>query len=110
MDALSEPAKMFYTSGKSAALLHHHAICKLPMALPDNGRFGAIAGQKSFRQLKLTGSPQKGERFPSHPGSRHRARPVIETSCSACRAVETRRYRAARGGTVMADAPSCGHR
>ncbi len=53
MDALSEPAKMFDTSGKSAALLHHHAICKLPMALPDNGRFGAIAGQKSFRQLKL---------------------------------------------------------
>jgi len=37
MDALSTLRKHFDTSGKSAALLHHRAICKTPMALPDNG-------------------------------------------------------------------------
>jgi hypothetical protein len=46
MDALSDPAKTFDTSGKSPALFHHHAICKTPMALPGNGLFGAIAGKK----------------------------------------------------------------
>jgi hypothetical protein len=40
------PAKTFDTSGKSPALLYHHAICKTPMALPSNGRVGAIAGPK----------------------------------------------------------------
>jgi hypothetical protein len=53
MDALSDPAKTFDTSGKSAALLHHHAICKTPTALLNNGRFGAIAGKTSFQKLKL---------------------------------------------------------
>src|ERR1700682_4732684 len=53
MDALSDPAKTFDTSGKSAALFHHHAICKTPMALPNSGRFGAIAGKTSFQKLKL---------------------------------------------------------
>jgi hypothetical protein len=50
---LSDLAKTFDTSGKSAALFHHHAICKTPMTLPDNGRFGAIAGKTSFQKLKL---------------------------------------------------------
>jgi hypothetical protein len=45
MDALSDPAKHFDTSGKSGAPFHHRAICKTPMALPDNGLFGAIAGK-----------------------------------------------------------------
>src|SRR3984893_14798028 len=53
MDALSDPAKTFDTSGKSAALFHYHAICKTPMDLPNNGRFGAIAGETSFQKLKL---------------------------------------------------------
>src|SRR5207248_3200988 len=39
------PAKTFDTSGKSPALVHHHAIRKTLMAPPDNGRFGAIAGK-----------------------------------------------------------------
>jgi hypothetical protein len=34
MDALSDVAKTFDTSGKSEALIHHHAICKTAMALP----------------------------------------------------------------------------
>jgi hypothetical protein len=42
------PRKHFDTSGKSAALFHHHAICKTPTALPNNGLFGAIAGKKSL--------------------------------------------------------------
>src|ERR1700688_613878 len=47
MEALTDPPrKHFDTSGKSAALLHHRTICKTPMALPDNGLFGAIAGKK----------------------------------------------------------------
>jgi hypothetical protein len=29
--------KHFDTSGKSPALFHHHAICRTPMVLPDNG-------------------------------------------------------------------------
>jgi hypothetical protein len=45
MDALSTLRKHFDTSGKSGALFHHRAICKTPMALPDNGLFGAIAGK-----------------------------------------------------------------
>src|SRR5712664_1589949 len=53
MDALSDPAKTFDTSGKSEALYHHNAICKTPIALPNNGRFGAIAGKTSFQKLKL---------------------------------------------------------
>jgi hypothetical protein len=28
--------------------MHHPAICKTPMALPGNGLFGAIAGEKPF--------------------------------------------------------------
>jgi hypothetical protein len=47
------PRKHFDTSGKSAALFHHHAICKTPVALSNNGLFGAIAGKKSYRRLKL---------------------------------------------------------
>jgi hypothetical protein len=42
------PRKHFDASGKSAALFHHRAICKTPMALPDTGFFGAIAGKKSL--------------------------------------------------------------
>src|SRR5450755_1457331 len=49
----ANPTKTFDTSGKSATLFHHHAICKTPMTLPDNGRFGAIAGKTSFQKLKL---------------------------------------------------------
>jgi hypothetical protein len=45
MDALSDPAKHFDTSGKSGALFHHRAICKTPIALPNSERFGAIAGK-----------------------------------------------------------------
>src|ERR1700737_4167775 len=37
--------KHFDTSGKSPAQFYHHAICKMPMVLPDNGLFGAIAGK-----------------------------------------------------------------
>ena len=50
MDALSDPAKHFDTSGKSAALFHHRAICRTPMALPDNGLL-----QRDCRQKILTG-------------------------------------------------------
>src|SRR6266480_2571882 len=61
-------AKVFDTSGKSAALLHHHAIRKTPMglpnmalpnmglpdmALPDDGRFGAMTRKTPYRRLKL---------------------------------------------------------
>jgi hypothetical protein len=53
MDALGDPAKTFDTSGKSAALIHHHAICKTPKALSDNGRFGAIAGKKSLPTIEV---------------------------------------------------------
>jgi hypothetical protein len=53
MEALSDPAKTFDTSGKSAALIHHHAICKTPMALPDNGLFGAIAGKNSLPTIEV---------------------------------------------------------
>jgi len=60
MDALSTLRKHFDTSGKSAALFHHRAICKTPMALPDNGLFGAIAGKNPYPQLKLPRlSPQR---------------------------------------------------
>src|SRR5713226_955353 len=60
MDALSDPAKTFDTSGKSPALFKHRAICKTPMALPDNGLFGAIAGQKSLPTIRsCTGSPRR---------------------------------------------------
>jgi hypothetical protein len=45
MDALSTLRKHFDTSGKSGALFHYRAICKTPMALPDNGLFGATAGK-----------------------------------------------------------------
>src|SRR5882724_13019643 len=53
MDALSTLRKHFDTSGKSAALFHHRAICKTLMALPDNGLFGAIAGKKSLPPIKV---------------------------------------------------------
>jgi len=50
---LSAPRKKhFDTSGKSPALVHLRAICQTPTALPDNGRFGAIAGKKTLPQLK----------------------------------------------------------
>jgi hypothetical protein len=45
------PRKHFDTSGKSAALLHHRAICKTAHGAPYRA-LGAITGQKS-RQLKL---------------------------------------------------------
>jgi hypothetical protein len=47
------PRKHFDTSGKSAALFHHHAISKTPMALPNNGLFGAIAGKKSLPTIEV---------------------------------------------------------
>src|SRR5712691_9445999 len=66
MDALSTLRKHFDTSGKSAALFHHRAICKTPMALSDNGFFGAIAGKKSSPTIEVAsarrsciGSPQR---------------------------------------------------
>jgi hypothetical protein len=46
MDVLSETPTRFDTSGKSAALIHHLAICRTPVALPGNGLFGAIAGKR----------------------------------------------------------------
>jgi hypothetical protein len=52
MDASSDPEKTFDTSGKSPALIHHRAILKSPMALPD-GLFGAIAGQKSLPTIEV---------------------------------------------------------
>jgi len=61
MDALSAPRKHFDTSGKSPAPFHHRAICKTPMALPKNGRFGAIAVKKSLPTIEV-------------PPARHRAR------------------------------------
>jgi hypothetical protein len=47
------PRKHFDTSGKSAALFHRRAICKTPMALPDNGLFGVIAGKKSLPAIEV---------------------------------------------------------
>jgi hypothetical protein len=44
--------KHFDTSGKSPAQLHHHAIRKMPIALPGSRRFGAMTGQKS-RQIEV---------------------------------------------------------
>jgi len=35
------------------ALFHHRAICKTPVALPDNGLFGAIAGKKSLPTIEV---------------------------------------------------------
>jgi hypothetical protein len=52
MDALSDPAKTFDTSGKSPVPIHHPAILKSPMALPD-GLFGAIAGKKFLRTIEV---------------------------------------------------------
>jgi hypothetical protein len=60
MDALSAPAKTFDTSGKSGALVHHHAICKMPMALPD-GHFGAIADKKSLPAIEV--APARARRM-----------------------------------------------
>jgi len=53
IDAGAIPRKLFDTSGKSRALFDHRATCKTPMALPDNGLFGAIAGKNPYPQLKL---------------------------------------------------------
>src|SRR6266571_919509 len=54
MDALSESCEnIFDTSGKSAALFYPRATCKTPMALPDNGLFGAIAGKKSLPTIEV---------------------------------------------------------
>src|ERR1700687_726874 len=61
MDALSDPAKTFDTSGKSAALIHHHAICKTPMALPSNRLFGAIAGKRSLPTIEV--APARARRM-----------------------------------------------
>jgi hypothetical protein len=47
-DAVSDSAKTFDMSGKSAALLHHRAIRKTPMLCPTMGPFGAIKRKKSF--------------------------------------------------------------
>src|SRR6266478_366564 len=73
MDALSTLRKHFDTSGKSAALFHHRAICKTPMALPDNGLFGAIAGKKSLPTIAVA---------PPTPWSsgHQRERPLVKTS------------------------------
>jgi hypothetical protein len=61
MDALNDPAKTFDTSGKSGALFHHRAICKTPMALSNNGRFGAIAGKKPFPTIEV--APARARRM-----------------------------------------------
>src|SRR5882762_10480583 len=51
--------KHFDTSGKSAALLHHRAICKTPMALPDTwpcpttGSLARLQAKNPYPQLKL---------------------------------------------------------
>jgi hypothetical protein len=47
------PRKHFDTSGKSAALFHRRAICKTPMALSDNGFFGATAGKKFLPTIEV---------------------------------------------------------
>src|ERR1700681_1386725 len=71
MEALSDPAKTFDTSGKSAALIHHHAICKMPMALPDNGLFGAIAGKNSLPTIEVA-PVRHSERSPArHVAARY---------------------------------------
>jgi hypothetical protein len=59
------PRKHFDTSGKSAALFHHRAICKTPMALPDNGLFGAIAGKKSLPTIEVAPA-RHSEGSPAH--------------------------------------------
>jgi hypothetical protein len=51
--------KHFDTSGKSPALLHHHAISKTPMALPTNRPFGAIAGKNPSNNSSCFGSPRE---------------------------------------------------
>ena len=45
--------KHFDTSGKSVAQVEHCAIYKTPMALPNNGLFGAIAGKKSLPTIEV---------------------------------------------------------
>jgi hypothetical protein len=47
------PRKHFDTSGKSAALLHHHAISKTPMALPYKGSSARLQAKNPYPQLKL---------------------------------------------------------
>jgi hypothetical protein len=65
MDAERILRKHFDTSGKSAAQFHHRTICKTPMALSDNGFFGAIAGKKSLPTIEVAparhseGSPDR---------------------------------------------------
>src|SRR3981081_2731160 len=45
MDALGDAAKNIDTSGKSAALVHHRAICRTSIALPSNGLFGPASDE-----------------------------------------------------------------
>jgi hypothetical protein len=56
MDALSTLRKHFDTSGKSAALFHHRAICKTPMDCPTTGSSSTIAGKKSLALEKGFGA------------------------------------------------------
>jgi hypothetical protein len=44
--------KQFDTSGKSAALIYHHAICRTP-APPDSGRFRVVADKKSLTENEV---------------------------------------------------------
>lgn len=64
----SFPRKHFDTSGKSRALFDHRATCKTPMALPDNGLFGAIAGKNPYPQLKLHRLATREGAPPALPG------------------------------------------
>src|SRR6267378_3987437 len=61
--------KHFDTSGKSVALFHHRAICKTPMALPDNGRLSRrwsaiIAGKRLELASRLERTPFLGFLIP----------------------------------------------
>ena len=71
------PRKHFDTSGKSAALFHHRAICKTPIALPKNRRFGAIAVKKSLPTIEV---PPARSRARKADWSRRRNPPFQATS------------------------------
>jgi len=53
MDALSTLRKHFDTSGKSAALFHHRAICKTPWPCPTTGPSARLQAKYPYPQLKL---------------------------------------------------------
>src|SRR5882762_11741924 len=60
MDALSEsPRKHFDTSGKSAALFHHRAICKTPWPCPTTGRLLRPGLAAALPHLRAVDAPLK---------------------------------------------------